>query len=67
MTNSTNVGDKEPKSRYTSEIQAMMYTFGDVRTPLTSSAQFIEQVVRKQLIELVQIAILRDAVSIFIF
>lgn len=45
--------DKEPKSRYTGEIQAMMYTFGDVRTPLSSSAQLTEQVIRKQLIELV--------------
>lgn len=45
--------DKEPKTRYSSEIQAMMYTFGDVRTPLPASAQLVEQVVKKQLIDIV--------------
>lgn len=32
----------------------MMYTFGDVRTPLPVSAQLIEQIVRKQLVDIVQ-------------
>lgn len=45
--------DKEPKTRYSSEIQAMMYTFGDVRTPFPASAQLVEQVVKKQLINIV--------------
>lgn len=31
----------------------MMYTFGDVRTPLPMSAHLIEQVVRKQLVDIV--------------
>ena len=47
------MADREPKTRYTSEIQAMMYTFGDVRTPLPVTAQLIEQIIKKQLINLV--------------
>lgn len=31
----------------------MMYTFGDVRTPLPSSAQLIEQIVRKQIVDII--------------
>lgn len=31
----------------------MMYTFGDVRTPIPASAQLLEQIVRKQLVDIV--------------
>ena len=39
--------------RYQSEIQAMMYTFGDVRHPLSSTSLLIEDIVHSQIIELV--------------
>jgi hypothetical protein len=41
--------------RYQSEIQAMMYTFGDVRQPLPSTTLLIEDIVHSQIIELVKI------------
>lgn len=39
--------------RYQSEIQAMMYTFGDVRHPLPAATLLIEDIVHSQIIELV--------------
>ena len=39
--------------RYQSEIQAMMYTFGDVRHPLPTTTLLIEDIVHSQIIELV--------------
>lgn len=39
--------------RYQSEIQAMMYTFGDVRHPLPVTTLLIEDIVHSQIIELV--------------
>ena len=39
--------------RYQSEIQAMMYTFGDVRHPLSSTSLMVEDIVHSQIIELV--------------
>lgn len=40
--------------RYQNEIQAMMYTFGDVRNPLSSTTLLVEDIVLGQMIELVQ-------------
>ena len=40
--------------RYQSEIQAMMYTFGDVRHPSSSTSLLIEDIVHCQMIELVR-------------
>lgn len=39
--------------RYQNEIQAMMYTFGDVRQPLSATTLLIEDIVHSQIIELV--------------
>lgn len=39
--------------RYQSEIQAMMYTFGDVKHPLSATSLLIEDIVHSQIIELV--------------
>ena len=41
--------------RYQSEIQAMMYTFGDVRHPLSSTSLLIGDIVHSQMIELVHL------------
>lgn len=39
--------------RYQNEIQAMMYTFGDVRHPLSGTSLLVEDIVHSQMIELV--------------
>ena len=39
--------------KYQYEIQAMMYTSGDVRSPLPESTQLMEDIVKNQVIELV--------------
>lgn len=39
--------------RYQNEIQAMMYTFGDVRHPLQATTLLIEDIIHTQMIELV--------------
>lgn len=39
--------------KYVQEIQAMMYTFGDVRNPSADTAEFIEDVVHAQLVDIV--------------
>ena len=41
--------------RYQNEIQAMMYTFGDVRNPLPGTTMLVEDIVHSQMIELVKI------------
>ncbi|XP_019623306.1 PREDICTED: transcription initiation protein SPT3 homolog isoform X1 [Branchiostoma belcheri] len=45
-------GKVAPKSWFTAEIQLMMYTFGDHRRPLQSSAALIEEVVHSQMTSL---------------
>ena len=45
--------------RYQSEIQAMMYTFGDVRHPLPTTTLLIEDIVHSQIIELVTLKIFK--------
>lgn len=40
--------------RYQNEIQAMMYTFGDVRNPLSTTTLLIEDIVHNQIIQLVK-------------
>lgn len=46
--------------RYQSEIQAMMYTFGDVRHPLPATTLLIEDIVHSQIIELVKYSFKND-------
>lgn len=46
-------GNNNQRYRYQSEIQAMMYTFGDVRHPLPATTLLIEDIVHSQIIELV--------------
>lgn len=48
-----NTASNNQRYRYQSEIQAMMYTFGDVRHPLSSTTLLIEDIVHSQIIELV--------------
>ena len=48
-----NQNQNNQRYRYQSEIQAMMYTFGDVRHPLSSTSLLIEDIVHSQIIELV--------------
>jgi hypothetical protein len=40
--------------KYVQEIQAMMYTFGDVRNPSADTAELIEDVVHGQLVDIVK-------------
>lgn len=51
--------------RYQSEIQAMMYTFGDVKQPLSSTSLLVEDIVHSQIIELVRPCL--DCISISVF
>ncbi len=39
--------------RYQSEIQAMMYTFGDVKNPLPATTMLVEDIVHSQILEMV--------------
>ncbi|EPR79112.1 Spt3 protein [Spraguea lophii 42_110] len=43
-------------SLYTHEIKTMMYSFGDVRDPLTESASYLEDVVKSNIQHLLNIA-----------
>ena len=52
---SQNQNQNNQRYRYQSEIQAMMYTFGDVRHPLSSTSLLIEDIVHSQMIELVHL------------
>ncbi|CAG8665265.1 20111_t:CDS:2, partial [Racocetra fulgida] len=45
--------DEKSKYRYSSEIQQMMFVFGEVPEPLTETIQLVEDIVRSQVIEIV--------------
>ena len=51
--NNVNTAGNNQRYRYQSEIQAMMYTFGDVRHPLPATTLLMEDIVHSQIIELV--------------
>lgn len=44
------------------EIQAMMYTFGDVRSPSADCAELIEDIVHAQLVEIVLLGIVYNLI-----
>lgn len=57
VANSTSINaSNNQRYRYQSEIQAMMYTFGDVRHPLPVTTLLIEDIVHCQIIELVKLS-----------
>lgn len=39
--------------RYQSEIQSMMYTFGDIKNPLPATTMLVEDIVHSQILEMV--------------
>ena len=45
---------QQQRYRYQNEIQAMMYTFGDVRHPLPATTLLMEDILHNQMIELVR-------------
>ena len=56
MTNATTAAattQSQRRYRYQNEIQAMMYTFGDVRNPLPTTTLLIEDILHCQMIEIV--------------
>ncbi|KAJ2490007.1 Transcription initiation protein spt3, partial [Coemansia sp. RSA 2052] len=48
--------DRMAKYRYTTEIQQMMFVFGEVQDPLTETTMLIEDIVRSQVIEIIVMA-----------
>jgi hypothetical protein len=48
----------QSKYRFQSEIQQMMFVFGEVSDPLQESTLLVEDIVRSQVIEIVSIAAL---------
>ncbi|ORX69171.1 TFIID-18kDa-domain-containing protein [Linderina pennispora] len=48
--------DKLSKYRYTTEIQQMMFVFGEVQDPLPETTMLIEDIVRSQVIEIIVMA-----------
>ncbi|KAJ2433549.1 Transcription initiation protein spt3 [Coemansia sp. RSA 2424] len=48
--------DRLAKYRYTTEIQQMMFVFGEVQDPLTETTMLIEDIVRSQVIEIIVMA-----------
>ncbi|CAG8594619.1 12224_t:CDS:10 [Dentiscutata erythropus] len=44
---------EKSKYRYSSEIQQMMFVFGEVPEPLTETIQLVEDIVRSQVIEII--------------
>ena len=52
-TTSATTSSNNQRYRYQNEIQAMMYTFGDVRHPLQATTLLIEDIIHTQMIELV--------------
>lgn len=53
--------------RYQNEIQSMMYTFGDVRHPLSATTLLIEDIVHNQIIQLVKRVLINVTCFIFLF
>ncbi|KAI7833395.1 transcription initiation factor IID, 18kD subunit-domain-containing protein [Kickxella alabastrina] len=48
--------DRPTKYRYTTEIQQMMFVFGEVQDPLPETTMLIEDIVRSQVIEIIVMA-----------
>jgi hypothetical protein len=51
----TTSGATAQRYRYQSEIQAMMYTFGDVKNPVPTTTLLVEDIVHSQIVEMVNI------------
>ncbi len=50
----TNSGATAQRYRYQSEIQAMMYTFGDAKNPIATTTLLVEDIVHSQIVEMVK-------------
>ncbi|KAI8322002.1 TFIID-18kDa-domain-containing protein [Martensiomyces pterosporus] len=48
--------ERQSKYRYTTEIQQMMFVFGEVQDPLPETTMLIEDIVRSQVIEIIVMA-----------
>ncbi|KAJ1735905.1 Transcription initiation protein spt3 [Coemansia biformis] len=48
--------DRQPRYRYSTEIQQMMFVFGEVQDPLPETTMLIEDIVRSQVIEIIVLA-----------
>ncbi|KAI9468721.1 Transcription initiation protein spt3 [Coemansia sp. RSA 989] len=48
--------DRQSKYRYLTEIQQMMFVFGEIQDPLTETTMLIEDIVRSQVIEIIVLA-----------